>query len=124
MLKHFHQNNFHESYHRISPIIILLIQLFQFSYTCIFGVYSSFLFIRTAHFIPSFILHSLCNSLGIPDIIRVRNMQDSYRRRRFFVLICYFIDICLFSMNLFYLTQSKFYYLNDNNLMIYRYWSS
>ena len=123
MIEHFKQNN-HERNNRLSAMTIILIHLFQFSYTYIFGVYSSFLFIRTGHFIPSFIVHTLCNSLGIPDAIHLVDMQDKRTKRKVLFIICYLFGLWLFSMNLFFLTQSKFYYSNDSNIVTYRHWSS
>jgi prenyl protein peptidase len=123
MVEHFKQNH-HEKHHRLSATHIILIHLFQFSYTYIFGVYSSFLFIRTGHFIPSFLTHTLCNSLGIPDLMNLIDMKDGQMKRKFFYMICYLIGLWLFSTNLYFLTQSNFYYSNDSNIVIYRHWSS
>lgn len=122
MLEHFNQNNAEQG-HRISPMMIVLIHLFQFSYTSIFGVYSSFLFIRTGHFIPSFLVHTLCNSLGIPDIMNLIDMNDGRRLHKFIYMVFYVIGLLLFSISLYPLTQSKFYYSNDSSSHIYRYWS-
>ncbi|CAF0857512.1 unnamed protein product [Adineta ricciae] len=123
MLEHFKQNH-HEQHHRLSAMTIILVHLFQFSYTYIFGVYSSFLFIRTGHFIPSFIIHTLCNGLGIPDVVNLVDIQNGQGLRKFFHMICYLIGLWLFSTNLYFLTQSNFYYSADNNLVTYRHWSS
>ncbi|CAF1296802.1 unnamed protein product [Rotaria magnacalcarata] len=123
MLEHFKQNH-NEKGHRLSAINIILIHLFQFSYTYIFGVYSSFLFIRTGHFIPSFIIHTLCNSLGIPDFMNLIDLNDGHRKRKIIYMICYIIGLWLFSTNLYALTQSNFYYSNDSSIIIYRHWSS
>jgi prenyl protein peptidase len=123
MLEHFNQNS-HTSHTRMSTMTIILIHLFQFSYTYIFGVYSSFLFIRTGHFIPSFIVHTLCNSLGVPDINNLLDMHDKHKKRKFILAICYLIGLWLFSINLFFLTQSKFFYSNDSSKIIYRHWSN
>lgn len=46
----------------------ILISLFQFFYTSIFGIYSAFLFVRTGHFVAPFIAHAFCNHMGFPDI--------------------------------------------------------
>jgi len=123
MLEHFKQNH-HEKHNPLSPMTIILIHLFQFSYTYIFGVYSSFLFIRTGHFIPSFIVHTLCNALGIPDVMNLIDMQDGQAKRKFFYMLCYLIGLWLFSTNLHFFTQTNFYYSNDSSVVIYRHWSS
>ncbi|CAF0965255.1 unnamed protein product [Adineta steineri] len=122
MVEHFKQNH-HEKHNRLSAMTIILIHLFQFSYTYIFGVYSSFLFIRTGHFVPSFIIHTLCNGLGIPDVMNLIDMQDGQAYRKFFYMVCYVIGLWLFSMNLYFLTQSNLYYSNDSSIAIYRHWS-
>ena len=42
--------------------------LFQIFYTCIFGVYSAFLFVRTGHIVAPILVHALCNCFGLPDV--------------------------------------------------------
>ncbi|CAF0724828.1 unnamed protein product [Rotaria sp. Silwood1] len=123
MLEHFKQNH-REQHNRLSAMTIILIHLFQFSYTYVFGVYSSFLFIRTGHFIPSFIIHTLCNSLGIPDFMNLIDMNNGERKRKLIYMICYIMGLWLFSTNLYTYTQSNFYYSNDSSTIIYRHWSS
>ena len=123
MLEHFKQNH-HEKHRRLSGMNIILIHLFQFSYTYIFGVYSSFLFIRTGHFIPSFLIHTLCNFMGIPDVMNLVDFQDGQAKRKYFYMLCYLIGLWLFATNLYFLTQSKFYYSNNSDSVICRHWSS
>ncbi|CAK8693260.1 CAAX prenyl protease 2-like [Clavelina lepadiformis] len=41
--------------------------LFQASYTTIFGILSSYIFLRTGHLISAFISHALCNMMGFPE---------------------------------------------------------
>lgn len=122
MLEHVYRNRCEKPTHRITVFNIFLMHLFQFSYTYIFGVYSSFLFIRTGHFLPSFLAHSLCNSLGVPDIRSVRNCSNQYQK--YFLIISYFLGVFLFATNLYGLTQSKFYFYNNSISMIYRHWSN
>ena len=43
----------------------------QFSYTSLFGAYSSYLFLRTGQLIGPFFAHSFCNLMGLPDFKRV-----------------------------------------------------
>lgn len=47
---------------------LVLRHSFQFAYTYIFGVYSSYLFLRTGYFFPSFLNHSFCNLMGFPNV--------------------------------------------------------
>lgn len=124
MLEHFKQNHSEQRHYRLSTMNIILIHLFQFSYTYIFGVYSSFLFIRTGHFFPSFVAHALCNALGIPDVMNLITLNDGQAKRKFFYMICYVIGLWLFATNLFVLTQSNLYYSNTSNFVMYRNWSN
>ena len=123
MLEHFKRNQ-HEQHYRMSPTTILLSHLFQFSYTYIFGVYSSFLFIRTGHFIPSFLVHTLCNGLGVPDVINLIDVQDGQWKQNLLLVLCYLVGLWLFASNLFVLTQSTFYYSKPSSIVFYRHWSS
>jgi prenyl protein peptidase len=50
------------------PLDLLVVQhCFQFAYTYLFGVYSSFLFLRTGDFFPCLVCHSFCNFMGFPN---------------------------------------------------------
>ena len=121
MLEHFYRNS-HENDHRLPPWSILFIHFFQFTYTYIFGVYSSFLFLRTGHFIPPFLVHALCNCLGLPDLSSLFDRRDRRVKRKVFFAACYVIGVCLFSTNLFFLTQAKFYFANASDIH-YRQWA-
>jgi len=39
----------------------------QFTYTSLFGAYSSYLFLRTGHLVGPLLAHSFCNSQGLPN---------------------------------------------------------
>ncbi|XP_013183873.2 CAAX prenyl protease 2 isoform X2 [Amyelois transitella] len=45
----------------------LFVSSFQFSYTSIFGAYSSYLFLRTGHFVAPLLAHIFCNHMGFPN---------------------------------------------------------
>jgi len=121
MVEHFNRNH-QENHNRLTALNIIFIHLFQFSYTYVFGVYSSFLFIQTGHFLPSFLVHTLCNGLGLPDIGSLIHMQGVWLKKCFFYT-CYLVGVWLFYTSLFSLTQSKLFYSNNNNNVIYRNWS-
>ena len=53
-------------------MLSMLVSLFQFTYTTIFGMYSALLFVRTGHFAAPFIVHSYCNFMGFPDLSEVK----------------------------------------------------
>ncbi|XP_035780153.1 CAAX prenyl protease 2-like [Anopheles albimanus] len=55
---------------------VLIVSFFQFFYTTIFGIYSSYLFVRSGHFIAPFIVHAFCNHMGFPDIQEVQSQTD------------------------------------------------
>ncbi|KAL5274772.1 RCE1 family protein [Megaselia abdita] len=86
--------HFHHIYSRLKDGLELksaiIVSLFQFSYTTIFGIYSAYLFTRTGHFIAPLLAHSFCNFMGVPDI------QELYKYegfRRTALVICYFIGL-------------------------------
>ena len=45
--------------------------LVQFTYTFLFGAYSSYLFLRTGHLLGPILAHAFCNSQGLPAFGRV-----------------------------------------------------
>ena len=51
--------------------VLLAQNLFQFAYTYVFGVYSSYLFVRTGCLYASFASHSLCNWFGFPNVLEL-----------------------------------------------------
>lgn len=46
---------------------------FQFVYTYVFGLYSSYLFLRTGDFFSCFVSHSFCNFMGFPNLQQLLN---------------------------------------------------
>ena len=42
----------------------------QFTYTSLFGAYSSYLFLRTGLIYGPLVAHSFCNSMGLPNFGR------------------------------------------------------
>jgi prenyl protein peptidase len=40
--------------------------VFQFSYTYLFGIYATFLFLRTGSLLAVVIVHAFCNAMGLP----------------------------------------------------------
>jgi prenyl protein peptidase len=94
------------------PFKLILIQnLFQFSYTYIFGVYSSFLFVRTGSFFASFLNHSFCNLMGFPNIAGL--IRDFNGRMRLFIMFVYFAGLFMFCSLLKSLTNP---YLYENHV--------
>ncbi|TDG47131.1 hypothetical protein AWZ03_006396 [Drosophila navojoa] len=68
----------------------LLIGLFQFTYTTLFGFYSAYLFARTGHFVAPLLAHALCNHMGLPDV------QDLWQQnlwRRLLAIVLYVVGL-------------------------------
>lgn len=90
------------------PLKHLIMQhLFQFAYTYIFGVYSSYLFIRTGNFFASFVSHAFCNVMGFPNIGEL--MHDFDRRTRNLLVFMYVLGLVLFIVLLLPLTTPKLF---------------
>jgi len=53
---------------------------FQALYTYMFGVYATYLFLSTGHILAPILSHSLCNSLGIPDLRAIAFFRTRYLR--------------------------------------------
>ena len=90
---------------------IIFEHLFQFFYTYLFGLYSSFLFLRTANFFPCFISHSFCNLMGFPNLNELKYSLFGYKR--WLVVSLYVIGLILFLYLLKPLTKPTLY---DNTL--------
>lgn len=55
--------------HPQTPLIAAIARsVFQFSYTYIFGVYATFIFLRTGSLLAAISAHALCNSMGLPRL--------------------------------------------------------
>ena len=50
--------------------------LVQFTYTSLFGAYSSYLFLRTGLIFGPVLAHSFCNCMGLPDFGRALQERD------------------------------------------------
>lgn len=86
--------------------------VFQFIYTTIFGAYSAYLFVRTGHFVPSFLAHVFCNIMGLADIMEIVSLPEPRRSITAAIFVIGFISWCyllspltspaLYSNNLFW----------------------
>ncbi|KAI9031856.1 hypothetical protein CLU79DRAFT_730434 [Phycomyces nitens] len=76
---------------------------FQFTYTTIFGWYSSFVFVRTGNVWSPFLCHAFCNIMGFPDLQGV-----SYRKKweKIVIWTSYILGVILFYNLMYYLTPS------------------
>ncbi|XP_046848819.1 CAAX prenyl protease 2-like isoform X2 [Xenia sp. Carnegie-2017] len=98
--------HFHHAIERLqgSKSNVLIVTFFQFSYTTLFGVYSAFIFVRTGHLIGSFISHSFCNYMGVPEFEQINNTKFPKVVAGMFV-----IGLVLFLCFLFPLTEPNMY---------------
>lgn len=105
--------HFHHIYSRLKnglelgPAII--ISLFQFLYTTVFGFYSAYLFTSTGHFIAPLLAHSFCNYMGVPDIHELLEYKGI---KRYILVMCYFVGL----FGWIYLLKNAFdphFYKND-----------
>lgn len=94
--------------------IILFEHFFQFFYTYLFGIYSSFLFLRCANLLPCFLCHAFCNYMGFPsvgEIFYYKELNKYYLK--YLIIITYFFGLFLFIYLIMYMTQPSFY---DNQI--------
>lgn len=97
------------------PIDLLILQhLFQFTYTYIFGLYSSFLFLRTGNFFPSFLTHSFCNFMGFPNFRQL--FYDFDTKFKWFLLFTYVIGLVLFILMIGPITEPDLF---DNHTFLW-----
>lgn len=90
------------------PLDILIAQhLFQFSYTYLFGIYSSYLFMRTGSFFASFASHVFCNFMGFPNINDLLNEFE--RKAMIAIIVAYVIGFVGFFCVLDFVTQPSCY---------------
>lgn len=73
---------------------LLIRHMFQFGYTYSFGVYSSYLFLRTGNFFASFLAHAFCNLMGFPDFDELINENNG--KTRVFLVLMYFFGLISF----------------------------
>lgn len=88
----------------------ILISLFQFFYTSIFGIYSAFLFVRTGHFAAPFIAHAFCNHMGFPDIPDLLAQPEP---RRCFYFVLYVLGLAGFIVLIPTMTDPTWYQNNQ-----------
>jgi prenyl protein peptidase len=92
--------------------------LFQFTYTYIFGVYSSFVYLRTGLFLPTFINHAFCNMMGFPDVSQVKYAFNDRSLVKYSIIFMYFFGLISFFLLLDVMTLPE-YYSNENYFEIF-----
>lgn len=97
------------------PLKSLVTQhLFQFTYTYIFGIYSSYLFLRTGSFYSCLISHSFCNFMGFPNLLQLLN--DFSRRMKVGILCTYVTGLVMFFLFLATVSEPSLF---DNRVFIW-----
>ncbi|KAI0268287.1 hypothetical protein BC834DRAFT_821684, partial [Gloeopeniophorella convolvens] len=71
----------------------LVSTLFQFTYTTLFGLHCSFLFLRSASVIPPIAAHVFCNIMGVPQL-QAELRWFPHRQQR--ILCAYLVGIALY----------------------------
>ena len=61
-----HAYEFAITHPRTPKIAVAVRSLFQFAYTTLFGCYATFLFLRTGSLLAVCVVHSFCNTMGLP----------------------------------------------------------
>ena len=92
---------------------IILEHLFQLFYTYLFGLYSSFLFVRCANLLPCFLTHAFCNYMGFPNIGELMYDQGLSKIKKNLIIFMYFVGLFGFIVLIGPLTDPGFY---DNNV--------
>ena len=66
----------------VNPKSVILMTLFQFAYTTLFGAYAAHAYIRTGSILAVFLCHSFCNYMGLPDFgyLNASSPVHGYRR--------------------------------------------
>jgi len=76
----------------------------QATYTCIFGWYAGFLFLRTGHFMAPLLAHSFCNVMEFPPFEKIPGRPDKW-----LCIGLYVMGSIFFYLMLPYLTEPTWY---------------
>ncbi|OQR97739.1 peptidase family U48 [Achlya hypogyna] len=99
-----HAHHFYEHVRGGMPWMrALAIVVFQLVYTTVFGIYATFLFLRTGQLVAIIVVHAFCNVMGFPDLSFVSPDSDLYTYRHS-ILGVYLVGIVCFSVLLYPVT--------------------
>ncbi len=90
---------------QLKPLIKL--HLFQFCYTYAFGIFSSFLFLRTGNLLACIVAHSFCNFMGFPDLDAL--FEDFPAKTRNILIGIYLLGLINFLMFIWVLTEPNIF---------------
>lgn len=91
---------------KIDHLIIIIILVFQFMYTTIFGAYSALLFISTGNVIGPIMAHKFCNHMGFPDF---REMFQFQEPKRSCLLVLSLVGLILWCILIKYTSDPRIY---------------
>jgi hypothetical protein len=72
---HLHHLNDLVRFQRVPLNKAALMVAFQFAYTTVFGWFETFVFLKTGSVFPPILIHSFCNSMGFPDVRRMKEQS-------------------------------------------------
>ncbi|KAF9359183.1 hypothetical protein BGX26_012958 [Mortierella sp. AD094] len=83
----------------------ILMSLFQFAYTTVFGWFTTFLFLRTSNLIGPCLCHTFCNMMGAPDVTNIQY----FGRWKNWLYLAFLTGAILFGVLLKPLTSPELY---------------
>ena len=86
-----------------------LICVFQFMYTTLFGIYATFILLRSGHLIAAILCHMFCNYMGFPDFGWLTDADSIVRKDRALIGVSFCLGIAGFYKCLFLLTHPAIY---------------
>eukprot|EP00808_Paulinella_micropora_P008366 g79518.t1 len=96
----------HMGYSRQQAILNVVFQLF---YTSLFGLYASFIFLRTGHLVAPLVVHMFCNYMGFPDTGWITDSSHFAYAHRYVVGAVFLLGIFAFIVSFPYLTAPALY---------------
>jgi prenyl protein peptidase len=87
----------------------VLMCVFQFTYTSLFGIYATFVYLRTGHLIAAVLCHCFCNWNGFPDTGWLTNKHDIARPHMKVIGLSYVVGIVGFYFGLYKMTDPAMY---------------
>jgi prenyl protein peptidase len=84
----------------LSLVMVLLQTIFQFAYTTIFGMYASYVYLRTKSVLAVCVCHAFCNVMGLPDLNFFRP-SSPYYSSRYVLSVLLFTGIVGFILGIF-----------------------
>ncbi|KAK4227726.1 putative protease [Podospora fimiseda] len=106
---------------RVPRTAVFIRSLFQLGFTTLFGAYATFLYLRTGNLYAVCLVHTFCNSMGLPQVWGRVEFPDEYlgeKRRSILWTVGYYILLVtgavLWYKNLWVLTESEYGLVRDD----------